>query len=285
MGFDNLRPQPSIHARADAYGAECIARSRRAAEALPCRLDVPYGADERQRLDIYLPRTTGHDLPVLLFMHGGGWTHGYKEWSGFTAPAVVDLPAIYVAVSYRLFPDVAYPGPVKDCIAALKWVVDHLGEFGGSPNRLFVGGHSAGGHLAALMAVHPEWLTEAGLPADAIRGVFCLSGTLTRRMVNPAFAPDHVPPGEATDTAPDSPIALAGAARAPFLIAWGDKENERMARSGELMMEALARAKCPAEAMVLANSDHFDTHLNTDRADSPWTARVRAWMAGAAPRS
>jgi len=283
MSFDNLPPQPSIHARADEYGADCIRRSRLAAASTRCRLDVPYGPHDRQTLDVYLPSDAeARNLPVLLFMHGGGWTHGYKEWCGFTAPALVDLPCIYVAVSYRLIPDVAYPAPAIDCIAALKWVYDHVGELGGARDRIFVGGHSAGGHLAALMALQPEWLAEAGLPADIIRGVFCLSATLNRRMVNPAFAPSHVPPGSPTDVSDDSPIALAGRARAPFLISWGGNEHERMERSGRLMAEGLRRAQCPVEEQVFPEWDHFDTHVKNADAAAPWIMRVRAWMSAPA---
>ncbi|MGH7002660.1 MAG: alpha/beta hydrolase [Alphaproteobacteria bacterium] len=283
MSFDNLPPQPSIHARADEYGAECIKRSRRAAASLRCKLDVPYGEHERQKLDIYLPDDGhGHDLPVFLFMHGGGWTHGYKEWCGFTAPALTDLPCIYVAVSYRLMPDAAFPTPVKDCLAALKWVYDNIAELGGSRERIFVGGHSAGGHLAALMPLRADWLAEAELPAGVIRGVFCLSATLNRRMVNPAFAPAHVPLGSPTDVSPDSPIALAGGARAPFLIAWGGNEHARMERSGQQMADALRRAKCKVDVLVFPGWDHFDTHLNNASSDATWIRRVRAWMSPAA---
>jgi arylformamidase len=157
--------------------------------------DVAYGTDPRQRLDIFLPRQTDlRNLPVLLFMHGGAWTHGTKDWCGFMAPPIAHQPAIFVSVGYRLIPTVSFPAPVLDCIAALRWITEHIAEHGGSPHRLFVGGHSAGGQIAALMALRKDWLAQADLPMDAIKGCFCLATTHNRRMINPAIAPDHVQP-------------------------------------------------------------------------------------------
>ena len=149
-------------------------------------------------------------------MHGGACTHGTKDWCGFMAPPIAQLPAIFVSVGYRLIPNVSFPEPVMDCIAALRWIFDHIAEFGGSPKRLFVGGHSAGGQIAALMSLHKEWLAEAGLPADAIKGCFCLATTFNRRTVRPDVAPDHVQPGSTMDTAPDSLWPLRTVPRCHF---------------------------------------------------------------------
>ena len=201
------------------------------------------------------------------------------------APALVDLPAVFVSVSYRLIPDVSYPEPVNDCIQAVKWVTDHIAAYGGSPERIHVGGHSAGGQIAALMALHDDWLAAAGLPADVIKTVFCLSTTYNRRMVNPQAAPDHVPKEPMTAISPDSPIALADRAHTPFLIAWGGKEDERLERTGRQMIEALQRANCPVESHVFPDDDHFTIHLNTQHRDNWWTQRVREMMSATVPAS
>src|SRR6476646_7273975 len=101
--------------------------------------DITYGSDPRQRMDIFLPQRPGrlNDLPVLLFMHGGAWTHGTKDWCGFMAPPIVELPAIFISVGYRLIPTVSFPTPVMDCITAVRWIADHIAQHGGSPDRLF----------------------------------------------------------------------------------------------------------------------------------------------------
>jgi acetyl esterase/lipase len=194
---------------AERYAEECLKLSADAAMHVRVLPNIVYGGDPRQRMDIFLPLDADlRDLPVLLFMHGGAWTHGTKDWCGFMAPPIVQLPAIFVSVGYRLIPNVSFPEPVMDCISALRWISDHIVEFGGSPKRLFVGGHSAGGQIAALMSLHKEWLVEAGLPADVIKGCFCLATTFNRRTVRPDVAPGHEQPGTTMDTAPDSPWPL-----------------------------------------------------------------------------
>lgn len=279
MSFDDLPPQPPINTNADAYGEECLKRSRVVADTANALLDVPYGIDYWQKLDVYLPPGGDHrDLPVFLFLHGGGWCWGYKEWCGFMAPAFVDLPAIFVSVSYRLIPDVAFPSPVDDVAAATKWVWDHIAAYGGSRDRIVIGGHSAGGHIAALLAVKPDWLTKAGLPATAIKACVCLSTTFNRRMVSELIAPTHVQPGSPADIAPDSPIALASSAKVPFYITWGGREHERLERSGRQMIAALESAGCAVENEVFPEHDHFSIHLKTSDPNDPWTQAVHRYL-------
>ncbi len=130
MAFDNLKPQPprtSANTRypepAIAYGVEALARSREAVRRCRTVLDVAFGPDEDQRLDLYLPDDAkARDVPVILFFHGGAWMHGYKEWAGFMAPALVDTPAIFVSAGYRLAPEHKFPAPLDDAFAALQWI-------------------------------------------------------------------------------------------------------------------------------------------------------------------
>ena len=96
MPFENLPRQPQMGPVAEAYAAEILARSRAVAMSSQVVLDVPYGDDYWQRIDLYLPAQSDlKDLPVLLFLHGGGWSNGYKEWKGFMARYLTDLPAIF----------------------------------------------------------------------------------------------------------------------------------------------------------------------------------------------
>ncbi len=264
---------------AESYAQECLSLSAEAANRLRVLRDIAYGTDPRQCMDIFLPQQPDlHDLPVLLFMHGGAWTHGTKDWCGFMAPPLVQLPAIFVSVGYRLIPAVPFPISVMDCIAALRWIADHIAEHGGSPHRLFVGGHSAGGQIAALMALHKDWLAQGGVSTDAIKGCFCLATTHNRRMINPSIAPDHVQPGPPTATAPDSPLALAAGATVPFFIAWGGRDDERLERTGRQMIAALTATGCRVQSLVLPECDHFSIHLNTRSGDDPWVRQVRTLM-------
>jgi acetyl esterase/lipase len=166
-----------------------------------------------------------------------------------------------------------------DCIAALHWVFSHIAEFGGSPRRLFVGGHSAGGQTAALMSLHKDWLSAAELPTDVIKGYVCLATTFNRRTVRPEVAPDHVQPGSPTEIAPDSPLALADGATVPFFIAWGSRDDERVERTGRQMIDALTPTGCEVQTLVRPDDDHFSIHLNTQDENDPWVRQVCALMA------
>ncbi len=265
---------------AERYAKECLQLSAAAASHVRVLRDVAYGTDPRQRLDIFLPRQTDlRDLPVLLFMHGGAWTHGTKDWCGFMAPPIARQPAIFVSVGYRLIPTVSFPAPVLDCIAALRWITKHITEHGGSPHRLFVGGHSAGGQIAALMALRKDWLAQGGLSMDAIKGCFCLAATHNRRMINPAIAPDHVQPEPPDAIASDSPLSMAAGATVPFFIAWGGLDDDRLERTGRQMIAALTSTGCEVRSLVLPDCDHFSVHLNTQHRDDPWVRQVCMLMA------
>jgi acetyl esterase/lipase len=279
MSLDDLPNQPPLNPQADRYGLECLARSREALRLTRSSLDIAYGSSYWQRLDVFGPLDGDHrDLPVLVFFHGGGWTHGYKEWCGFMAPTIVAFPALFVSVSYRLLPEVDFPAPMEDGLAAFKWVYDHIADHGGSRKRLFVGGHSAGGQIASLLAVRKDWRATAGLPADSVKGCFCISTTFNRRVVNEAAAPHLVTKEHPDEVSPDSSLAYAAGADVPFYITWGGQELERYDRFSRAMVEALRQAGCPVEWHRFDECNHFDIHLNTGDPDNLWTRTLKSWL-------
>lgn len=276
MSFDDLPPQGSINPPSDAYAAEALRLSRRAAETTRVAMDVAYGPDYWQRMDIYMPADAAlRGLPVLMFFHGGGFQYGYKEWAGFTAPAIVTLPAIYISVSYRLTPPTDYPENVKDGFRALRWVAENIASYGGDPGRIFAGGHSAGAHIASLMALRPDWLAEEGLPPDALRGVFPVCGIFRARMIDAHWTVDHPP--RLTDV-DDAPVELARNARTPFYIVWGGEEPELFSGAAHDMIAALTSAGAEVLGEGFPGEDHFTMHLNTASPDNRWTQTVREWM-------
>jgi arylformamidase len=279
MAFDSLDKQPPMSANAEAYSAEALRLSREAARTTRCVLDVAYGSDPAHKLDLYLPADArARDLPVLMLMHGGGWTHGYKEWMGLNAPPLVTLPAIVASVSYRLMPGHPYPAALDDCIAALAWLHANAVRWGGSPARLYVGGNSAGGQLAALVALRRDRRAAAGLPDDVVKACFAISTTFNRRMVDPALVPAEPAPSDPYAVHPDSPIAHARDARVPFFIVWGGREHERLEVTGRRMIAALEEAGTRVEHAVYPEHDHFTIHLDQRRDANPWVQRVRQWL-------
>jgi acetyl esterase/lipase len=281
MGFSNLLPQTPINPDADRYGETCLALSREVARTTACTLDVAYGPEPEHRLDVYHPagRSTA-GLPVLLFLHGGGFTHGYKEWCGFMAPAIA--PAVLVAVRYRLVPGAPYPAAFLDAVAALAWCRAHVSAYGGDALRIFVGGHSAGGAMAATIHVRPDWLANAALASSAISGVVCLSTTFHAFAVSGSAGGSYASIDGPLPVDPESPLARIDAARAPFFIAWGGRERqrERVERSSLAAVVALRDRRIPVEWRFLEDADHFGTHLAFADARHPWSVALRAWLFG-----
>jgi len=139
------------------------------------RADLAYGADVRQRLDVYTPKNAA-DRPIIVFWYGGGWESGKKSQYRFVGAALADAGYVTVLPDYRLYPQVKFPAFVQDGAAALSWVVSHAREIGGDPKRIFVAGHSAGAHLAAMLAYDRAQLERVALPPGTVRGFIGLSG-------------------------------------------------------------------------------------------------------------
>src|SRR5690606_37869232 len=131
---------------------------------------ISYGPDELQKLDVWGSSLgSARDLPVVIFIHGGAFRNGHKEWIGAMAPQITGVPAVLVSPNYRLVPRAKVADAVEDCFDALAWVHRNISRFGGNPENLFVGGHSAGGHLAAMLALRTSDLARRGVPESAVR--------------------------------------------------------------------------------------------------------------------
>lgn len=147
-----------------------LARSLLAADPRVHR-DIPYvePKNERQALDIYAP-ADGNDHPVLVWIHGGGWRKGDKSNVQRKPQAFVNKGFVFVSISYRFVPQVTVKEMAGDIAKATKWVHDHAREYGGSPDKMFVAGHSAGAHLSALVCTDHRYLKAEGLSLSIIKG-------------------------------------------------------------------------------------------------------------------
>lgn len=279
MAFDNLPIQKKMGAEGEAYAAEILRRSREVMGTARVVLDQAYGDDYWQKVDLYLPAdaAAARDLPVLVFLHGGGWEFGYKEWMGYMAPAFTDLPAIFVSVSYRLLPAVRFPAHLDDTIAALAWVHRNIAKHGGNPNRLFIGGHSAGAHLAALATLRRDLLAKAGVPVEAIRVCLPVAGTY-RFEIGELEARGKMMLKKPEDAPEASPINYVAGNRVPFYVTWGEKDLEYILKTSMPMVEALKAAGCEVEHKVFAGFDHFDISIDNANPKSEWVKKVREWM-------
>lgn len=145
------------------------------------RRNVPYAAGpsaggKAQKLDVYVPAAAAGPRPVVVFVHGGGWTSGSKGQYRFVAEALSTRGYVVVIPAYRLYPQARFPGFVEDAAQAVAWTRAHIAQFGGDPAKLFLMGHSAGAHIAAMLTYDERFLRAAGMEPSAVAGFIGLAG-------------------------------------------------------------------------------------------------------------
>ena len=139
--------------------------------------DLPYAEpkNEWQTLDVFA-QSEGKNLPVVVWIHGGGWHKGDKSEVQKKPQAFVDKGFVFVSINYRLFPHVTIKQIAGDVARAIRWTHDHIEEYGGDRGALFVMGHSAGAQLAALVCIDDQYLKAVGLPLSVIKGCVPVDG-------------------------------------------------------------------------------------------------------------
>ena len=263
MKREDYPAQEPLSEAGEAYSNECWNRSAGIAYD-----EHAYGPDAYQRLAVY--RAAKPNGTILIAWHGGGWTSGYKEWMGFMAPALNAAGITLVSPGYRLAPQHVFPSGFEDCIAAVKWVHGHAAEFGGNPARIFVSGHSAGGHYCSLLAVRRDWQAAAGLAVDVIRGALPISGVYDFTEGNGmSVRPRFLGSTDANDIAA-SPIKHLVRSLPPFLVAWGTKDFPHLMTQAEIFADAAKAAGCKLTALPMQDRSHFSAHYAGGEANGPW---------------
>jgi acetyl esterase/lipase len=210
----------------------------------------------KHKLDLYLPIGL-KDFPVLFFVHGGAWVSGDKDFFGMYA-VLANLYARQgigvVVTNYRLSPAVQHPEHIRDVARAFAWTVKNIGKHGGRADRLFVCGHSAGGHLVALLTTDETYLKEQGLTTRAICAAIPISGVyrIPELFLDKVFGTD----GEAKKKA--SPIVHARKGLPPFLILYADKDLPTCGKiPSEAFCKALTAKGTEAKTIECTDSDHI----------------------------
>jgi acetyl esterase/lipase len=137
---------------------------------------IAYAEHSRHRLDICRP-AAAVAAPVVVFFYGGAWQSGYKELYRYVAKALARRGYVAVVPDYRIYPEVRYPEFLEDGARVVRWVKDNAGRFGGDPEKIFLKGHSAGAHIAAMLSIDARWLNKVGLaPGRNIAGLIGIAG-------------------------------------------------------------------------------------------------------------
>lgn len=249
-----------------AFYAQAEERTAAVRERLPHHLDLEYGDDPKQRLDLYLPQGEVEGAPVFLFLHGGGFQEGDRAQYGFVAGPFAAEGIITAVASYRLVSaGHHYPAQPADVKAAIEWLYRSVGDYGGNREALYVGGHSAGAILAADVGVDRSWLESRGIPATVLRGIVPVSGAYDLRGGDIGYARAYAPTPEAEALA--SPILHLGNPAPEAVVILGSAEQEYLQSSREFV-ERLGETGVSAELFVAQDHDHRATVYALGDADS-----------------
>ena len=231
--------------------------------------DVAYGPHRLHRYNVFSP-VKALNAPVVIFWHGGGWTNGYRDYNTFMANHITALGCVLVSPSYRLVTQAKFPAAFDDALAALAHVRQHIVSSGGDSARIFLGGHSAGAHLAALAALRSPVAVQGCLPISGIMDLHHPSpapGSLEERvysMVLPCPEQDGVM----------SPISWTAGNRVPFDLTVGEHDSARVRLSNSRMAELLRLQPGGVALHDMPGLSHFETHTCLRVAGAAWYVRL-----------
>ena len=276
-GFDS---QAAIDA---AYNPACVVAdeaaelahfgtsSAQARRTLRCLSDVRFGPTLAESLDIF-PAAQPH-APVFVFIHGGYWRAGLASHFSGVALGLQPLGITTVVLNYALCPQVRLDEIVRQVRAGLAWVLRHIGDHGGDPARVAIGGHSAGGHLGA-MALLTDWAGDYGLPADPFVGALLVSGLYDLAPLRYSYLQPMIQLDEGL-VRQQSPLHRVRASATPLVLTWGEQEQAAFAHQSQTFHSAWTQAGNRAELMPQAGANHYLAIHGFEQADSALARTVQ----------
>jgi arylformamidase len=228
-------------------------KSREVRSDLDCRLNVSFGPTVAERLDIF--PADRPNAPILLFVHGGYWHSRTSEEFDFVARGPVSAGVTTVVMNYALCPAVSIDEIVRQTRAAVVWLADHAAEFGADGDRIHVAGHSAGGHLTAMLLT-TDWEKKYGRPADIIKGACTISGLFD---LEPFPYTWLQPKLQLTwgEVRRNSPIRHLPDDAPPLLVSYGADEPAELCRQSENFLTAWQQAGLDGSRLSQPATNHY----------------------------
>lgn len=230
--------------------------------------DVVFGRPDGPRLDVYSPDGLDDAAPVVVFFYGGRWQSGSKDLYRLLGDALTRRGIVTVVPDYTLAPDTSFPGWVEEGAESVAWTWANIASFGGDPDRIFLVGHSAGAHTAALLTLDERYLRAVGLEPNVIRGTVSISGPVSTRWTDPdvqaLMGPEQGWPTSYPDTHVD------GSEPPLLLLHGGEDETVRPRNSADLAQLVRERGGC-ARAIVYPGIGHIEIIVALM---APWLRRA-----------
>lgn len=222
------------------------------------QVNIAYGVHPRQRLDVYMPQTAAEESrPLVVFWHGGRWTYGDKSEYRFVGAALAELGCVAVLPNYRLYPEVKMAGFMDDAARASRWAAAHAAHYGADANLMYLMGHSAGAHLAALVTLDPRYFAADGQAPPPVAGVIGLSGPYDFLPLEEADVQDMFGPPQ--NYAQSQPIDFVRPDAPPMLLVHGLKDVTVRPKNSTNLAAALRGHGAPVTLKLYPNLAHADT--------------------------
>ena len=261
------------HPDFEEYFAVWESESARIRDTLDCTLDARYGAGPNMTADLF-PAPAG-DAPIQVFIHGGYWRGMDKDVHSFPAEGFIAAGGAVVSLNYALAPAVTLDTIVEQCRTAIEWIADNAARINGDPDRIFVSGHSAGGHLTATMLC-TDWAAR-GRPADLVKGGTPISGIFDMAPIMETSINDDVRL-DAESATRNSPIHNLPATGAPVIAVVGGAETDAFVAQNRAFAAAWQARGVEVTVMEMEGLHHYNVVIEMGRPGSALTQAVLAQM-------
>jgi arylformamidase len=240
-----------------------------------CELDVPYGSSARETLDLFIPARTS--APVLVFIHGGYWRAMDKCDFSYLAEGLVNRGSLTAVVNYGLCPTVTIDDIVEQMRTACQWLWQTCSAYGGDPSRVHVAGHSAGGHLTAMLAATDWPSLQHDLPPDLVKSSIAVSGIFELEPLR------HLPFNEdlnldEASAQRNSPIFFEPRTDAPLSVVVGGEESQEFRRQSLDFTETWRGRGASIKYLELAGLNHFTILDRMENPDNPLSGIILSHM-------
>lgn len=239
---------------------QILKRYASSSEEARARLGAPkrlaYGPTPVEALDLYPAKAP--NAPIFVFVHGGAWRSGAAKDYAFPAELFINAGVNYIALDF-INVDAAKGdiGVMADQVRrGIAWAYQNAASYGGDARRLYVGGHSSGGHLCGI-ALTTDWQKDFGLPADMVKGGLCMSGIYDMKPVRLSKRSSYVKFTDAMEESMSSQRQIEKL-RAPIIVTYGTNETPEFQRQNRDFAAAAKAAGKPVELLEARNYDHFE---------------------------
>jgi len=231
----------------------------------------------RHVLDVYRPVDVSN-APVLIFIHGGAWSTGDKQFFDYIGGVFAKQGYVTVVPNYRLSPAVQHPAHIRDVARAYAWTVANISNYGGDPSSIVLSGHSAGGHLAALLALNERYLAEQDLDGSGIQGVIGISGVYDVTSLPPFIVPNAVFTSDPDAQRDASPLFHVNEGEPPFLLLYAQFDYPTLGTQAERLHDRLINQNVESHIREIRNRIHETIVFQIGNAGDPTTAEMLGFL-------